>query len=64
MNNFWNNIFRYPRFFISSFIGLILVIITPFRKWFKVAKLRSFLFLFILLLFLSLYTILKNMLGF
>ena len=64
MNNFWTNILRYPRFFISSFIGLILVILTPFRKIFKVAKLRSLLFLFILLLFISLYTILKNMLGF
>lgn len=64
MNNFWNNIFRYPRFFISSFFGLILVLITPFRKIFKVGKLRSLLFLFILLLFLSLYNILKNMLGF
>jgi len=64
MNNFWNNIFRYPRFFISSCIGLILVIITPFIKLFKVPKLRSLLFLFILLLFLSLYIILKNMLGF
>nr|YP_010241955.1 hypothetical protein LWB66_pgp028 [Coscinodiscus wailesii]QTI82870.1 hypothetical protein [Coscinodiscus wailesii] len=64
MNNFWNNIFRYPRFFISSFIGLILVILNPFRKIFKVTKLRSLLFLFILLLFISLYNIIKNMLGF
>jgi len=64
MNNFWNNIFRYPRFFISSFIGLILVILNPFRKIFKVTKLRSLLFLFILLLFVSLYNIIKNMLGF
>ena len=64
MNNFWNNIFRYPRFLISSFIGLILVILTPFRKLVKVPKLRIFLFLFILLVFLSLYIILKNMIVF
>lgn len=64
MNNFWNNIFRYPRFFVSSFFGLILIILTPFRKLFKIPKLRNFLFLFILILVISLYTILKNMLGF
>ena len=43
MNNFWNNISRYPRFFISSLAGLILVILAPFRNLFKVPKLRIFL---------------------
>jgi hypothetical protein len=35
MNDFWNNISRYPRFFISSLAGLILVILTPFRNLLK-----------------------------
>ena len=43
MNDFWNNISRYPRFFISSVIGLTLIIITPFRNLFKIPKLRIFL---------------------
>ena len=63
MNDFWTNILRYPRFFISSLIGLILVIITPFRNLFKNPKLRIFLIVFILLFFITLYTILINMVG-
>ena len=63
MNNFWTNILRYPRFFVSSLIGLILVILTPFRNLFKNPKLRIFLGIFLLLLFVTLYTILINMVG-
>ena len=63
MNNFWNNILRYPRFFISSVSGLILVILTPFKNLFKIPKLRIFLILFIIIFFVSLYFILKTMVG-
>ena len=63
MNNFWNNILRYPRFFISSLIGLTLIILTPIKNLFKIQKLRIFLIIFIFLFFLSLYTIVKNMVG-
>jgi hypothetical protein len=40
MNDFWNNISSYPRFFISSLAGLILVILAPFKNLFKVPKFR------------------------
>jgi len=30
--NFWDNLLRYPRFFISSMIGLFLVLLTPLMK--------------------------------
>ena len=63
MNDFWANIVRYPRFFISSLIGLILVILTPFRNLFKNPKSRIFLILFIVLFLLSLYLILVNMVA-
>jgi hypothetical protein len=63
MNDFWNNILRYPRFFISSLAGLILVILAPFRNLFKIPKLRIFLILFIIFVFISLYFILINMLS-
>ena len=46
--NFWNNIIRYPRFFISSIIGLILVLVTSLLKIFKSVpdkKITIFLFL-------------------
>lgn len=32
MLNFWENISRYPRFFVSSVFGLILILIRPFRN--------------------------------
>jgi hypothetical protein len=61
MNSFWTNILRYPRFFISSLVGLILVILTPLRNLFKIPKLRIFLIISIILLFIALYFILLNM---
>ena len=63
MNNFWTNIVRYPRFFISSLIGLILIILTPFRNLLKVPKLRWILILFSLVFILSLYFIIRNMVA-
>jgi hypothetical protein len=63
MNDFWNNVSRYPRFFISSVIGLTLIIITPFRNLFKIPKLRIFLIIGIFGIIGLLYTILKNMVG-
>jgi len=32
MANFWENIARYPKFFISSLVGLIIIIVSPIRK--------------------------------
>ena len=32
MSNFWENIARYPKFFISSVVGLIVIITSPLRK--------------------------------
>ena len=61
MNNFWENILRYPRFFVSSVAGLLLVILTPFRNLFKIPKLRFFLLLLILLIFFAIYFIIVNM---
>jgi hypothetical protein len=59
MNDFWNNISRYPRFFISSLAGLILVILAPFKNLFKIKKFRLFYFV----LFYFFYIFLKNMIG-
>jgi hypothetical protein len=63
MNNFWTNILRYPRFFISSLLGLVLIILTPFRNLFKIPKLRIFLILFIVIIILLFYFIILNMTG-
>lgn len=63
MNNFWTNIFRYPRFFISSLLGLVFVILTPFKNLFKNPKSRIFLIVFLLLFIITLYNIIINMVG-
>ena len=60
MNDFWKNISRYPRFFISSLIGLILVILTPLRNLFKIKKFRFFLPIIFILFLGILYQILTN----
>jgi hypothetical protein len=56
MNDFWNNISRYPRFFISSLAGLILVILTPFKNLFKIKKFRIFVILGFILFWAILYS--------
>jgi hypothetical protein len=63
MNDFWNNISRYPRFFISSLAGLVLVILAPFRNLFKVPKLRIFLILGFSIFVIFLYLVVRNMTG-
>ena len=63
MNDFWNNISRYPRFFISSLVGLILVILAPLRNLFKIKKFR-FILPIIFIAFISiLYKTLTAMIG-
>ena len=63
MNDFWNNISRYPRFFISSVAGLILIILTPFKNLFKIKKLRILLVFFFILFLIILSMIIKSMTG-
>ena len=61
MDNFWNNVLRFPRFFISSVAGLIIIILTPFKNLFKIRKLRFLLVLFLLLILALLASIIINM---
>ncbi len=63
MSDFWNNISRYPRFFISSMVGLILVILAPLKNLFKVPKLRIILILSFVIFFTLLYFIVRDMTG-
>ncbi len=63
MSDFWTNISRYPRFFISSLVGLILVILTPFRNLFKIRKFRIIVPIIFLVFIVLLYFILTNMAG-
>jgi hypothetical protein len=63
MNDFWNNISRYPRFFISSLVGLIFVILTPVRNLFKIKKFRFILPIFILGVIVLFSIIITNMVA-
>jgi hypothetical protein len=63
MNNFWTNIVRYPRFFISSMIGLILIILSPFKNLFKTPRLRWFVIIFSLIFIITLYFVIQKMVG-
>jgi hypothetical protein len=63
MNNFWENILRYPRFFISSLAGLILVLLSPLKNFLKTTKSRIILVGFIVTFFLIIFLIIKNMTG-
>ena len=63
MNDFWNNISRYPRFFISSLAGLILIILAPFKNLFKTPKFRIVLIICFVLFIILLYSIIANMTG-
>ena len=63
MNDFWNNVARYPRFFISSVAGLILVILAPFKNLLKIKKFRFVLPVALLLVVGVFYKILATMTG-
>ena len=64
MSNFWNNISRYPRFFISSTAGLILILLTPLKNLLKIPKLRIVVISLSISFLILLYLILQSMLGF
>ena len=48
MPEFWENVFRFPRFFISSMLGLIFIIIGPFLNLLRRPQ-TALLFVFITL---------------
>ena len=63
MNDFWNNISRYPRFFISSVAGLILIILAPLKNLLKVKKFQFILPVVFIFLIVILYKTLIAMTG-
>lgn len=61
--NFWDNLLRYPRFFISSMIGLFLVLLTPIIRLSKEIPNKKLFFLFFLSLVISLLWVLNQMIN-
>ena len=63
MNDFWDNISRYPRFFVSSVAGSILVILAPFKNLLKIKKFQFIVPIVFIIFFGALYKILATMTG-
>jgi Protein of unknown function (DUF751) len=61
--SFWDNLLRYPRFFISSMVGLFLVLITPIIRLWKEAPNKKLFFLIFLLGFILLFWVLNQMIN-
>nr|BDA99069.1 hypothetical protein [Rhodomonas sp. NIES-2332] len=63
MPDFWENVLRFPRFFVSSVIGLLLTILGPFLNLLKRPK-TTVIFVIISLIGITFLTLtLKLMLG-
>nr|BDA97515.1 hypothetical protein [Cryptomonas sp. NIES-345]BDA98476.1 hypothetical protein [Cryptomonas sp. NIES-1327] len=63
MSDFWENVLKYPRFFISSMLGLVLIISGPFLNLLKRPDTTLVLILLILSLMLFLNLTLRAMLN-
>ena len=61
---FWDNLLRYPRFFISSMIGLILVVINPIINQLRKFNDKKIIYIFLFSSLITLFWILKEMLNF
>nr|QWK43476.1 hypothetical protein [Egregia menziesii] len=60
---FWDNLLRYPRFFISSMLGLILILLTPIIEQLKKFNDKKIIYIFLISILITLFCILKEMLS-
>nr|YP_011007506.1 hypothetical protein V2496_pgp013 [Sporochnus bolleanus]WAM64935.1 hypothetical protein [Sporochnus bolleanus] len=60
---FWDNLLRYPRFFISSMVGLVLILLTPIIDQLKRFNNKKLIYFFLTCISLALFYILKEMLN-
>nr|YP_011006380.1 hypothetical protein V2486_pgp014 [Ecklonia cava]QWK43618.1 hypothetical protein [Ecklonia radicosa]WAM63384.1 hypothetical protein [Ecklonia cava]WAM63525.1 hypothetical protein [Ecklonia cava subsp. stolonifera] len=60
---FWDNLLRYPRFFISSMLGLILILLTPIIEQLKKFNDKKIVYFFLISILIALFCILKEMLS-
>lgn len=64
MYNFWGNINKFPRFIVSVFMGFFLTTAYPVFRLLTNRKINYLVGIMIIFFFLSLYAILKLMLGY
>nr|YP_011005261.1 hypothetical protein V2473_pgp014 [Aureophycus aleuticus]WAM62124.1 hypothetical protein [Aureophycus aleuticus] len=60
---FWDNLLRYPRFFVSSMLGLILILLTPIIEQLKKFNDKKIIYFFLITILITLFYILKEMLS-
>nr|QWK43334.1 hypothetical protein [Ecklonia arborea] len=60
---FWDNLLRYPRFFISSMLGLILILLAPIIEQLKKFNDKKIVYFFLISILITLFCILKEMLS-
>nr|YP_011004980.1 hypothetical protein V2469_pgp014 [Agarum clathratum]WAM61843.1 hypothetical protein [Agarum clathratum] len=60
---FWDNLLRYPRFFISSMLGLVLILLTPIIEQLKKFNDKKIIIFFLISILITLFCILKGMLS-
>jgi len=63
MPDFWENLLRFPRFFISSILGLVLTILGPFFNLLRDPKTTWILIITIMLCIIMLTLTLEAMLN-
>lgn len=64
MNLFWENFTRYPRFFISSLTGLIVIILNPIIQFFRKGQQTAFIGIFIVtVILIGIAKVLQEMLN-
>nr|YP_010443935.1 Ycf33 [Chattonella marina]UTE94822.1 Ycf33 [Chattonella marina] len=61
---FWENVLRYPRFFVSTMIGLVSIILAPIIYLYKESPNKVITIFFVLLLVGLLIFTLKTMIEF
>jgi len=61
MSGFWDNVSRYPRFFVSSVSGLILTILSPILNLGKSNTSKILIIGFLILIFLFIFITIRAM---
>nr|QCI04882.1 hypothetical protein [Bornetia secundiflora] len=63
MYNFWDNIYKFPRFLIATILGFFLTTLKPIFKLLKNKKTSIIIITILTTIIITLYLIIKLMLG-
>nr|YP_009397923.1 hypothetical protein [Sonderella linearis]ARW67109.1 hypothetical protein [Sonderella linearis] len=63
MSNFWNNLYKFPRFLTGVIIGFFLTTFNPIFKSLKSKKNKIIFIIVTIIIIATCYTIIKMMIG-